>query len=169
MTTSPSFGAVGGPPPDIFTFDLKSGKMTEFSGVTCPDGSIGCGYANGIGYDSKTGVACTTTELDAGIAIYNVPEKTGFWGAHLPVPPSGVSQFYSGTYVANDPVHQLFLIAQPNSGSSSSGSSIQVYDESGHFVESINGFNFTDAGDVTSDHVFIRATSAAEMPSSASP
>ncbi len=148
MATSPSFGRVGGPPPDIFTFDLKSGKMTELSGVNCPDGGVGCGFPNGVGYDSKTGIACTTTELDAGVEIYNVPQKTGFWAAQLPVPPSGVAQFYSGTYVANDPIHQLFLIAQPHSGSSSSGSSIQVYDETGHFVESINGFNFTDAGDL---------------------
>ena len=61
MATSPSFGAAGGPPPVIWSIALKSGKMTHFPGVSCP-GSVGCGYANGIGYDSSTGIACTATE-----------------------------------------------------------------------------------------------------------
>jgi hypothetical protein len=108
--------------------------------VDCP-GSVRCGYANGIGYDSATGIACTTTELDGGVEFYNVPKQTGF---HQFLP--GAGQFFAGTYVINDPVNQLFLIAQPFSGSSSSGSSVVVFDENGNLVQSINGFNFTDAG-----------------------
>ncbi|HEX4013858.1 MAG TPA: hypothetical protein VHX17_08225 [Candidatus Cybelea sp.] len=141
MASSPSFGGAGGPPPVISAVDLKSGKVeSQFSGATCP-GLAGCGYANGIAYDSATGVACTTTELDGGIEFYNVAKQTGFREGLG----SGGSQLNAGAYVANDPVHQLFLIAQPFS-STSSGSSIQVYAENGDFVESIDGFDFTDAG-----------------------
>lgn len=140
MASSPSYGAAGGPPPEITTIDLHSGKLTQFSGVSCP-GSVGCGYANGIGYDSATGVACTTTELDGGVEFYDVAKQTGF---HELLPGGG--QSYAGAYVANDAVHQLFLIAQPISSVSGSASSIQVYKEDGTLLESINGFNFSDAG-----------------------
>ena len=141
MASSPSYGAAGGPPPLISTIDLKSGKIAQFSGVNCP-GSVGCGYANGIAYDSSTGVACTDTELDGGLEFYNVAKETG---THELLP-NGGGQFYAGAYVAGDAVHQLFLVAQPFSSTSGSGSSIQVYQENGSLLESINGFNFTDAG-----------------------
>jgi hypothetical protein len=142
MASSPSFGAAGGPPPVIWTVSLKSGKMTHFSGVNCP-GSVGCGYANGIGYDSSTGIACTTTELDAGVEFYDVAKQTGI-RVRLP---NNAGQINAGDFVANDPVNGLFLIAQPVS-STGSGSSIQVYNESGTLEESINGFNFSDASTV---------------------
>ncbi|HYL27729.1 MAG TPA: hypothetical protein VEW74_07825 [Candidatus Nitrosotalea sp.] len=141
MATSPSAGGAGGPPPVIATVNLASGKVTEFNGVNCP-GSVGCGFANGIGYDSATGVACTTTELDGGIEFYNVSKQTGFHE----LLPNGGGQTFAGTYVASDAANKLFLIAQPFSSTSQSGSSVQVYDENGSLVESINGFNFTDAG-----------------------
>lgn len=147
MASSPDGGAAGGPPPNIEAINLSSGKLSEFRGIDCGDGSLGCGSPNGIAYDSATGIACTTTELDAGIEFYHVAQKSGVW-EELPVPPSGVAQFYSGGYVASDPIHGLFLIAQPESGSSASGSSIQVYDESGNFVESIDGLNFTFNSDL---------------------
>lgn len=143
MASSPSFGEAGGPPPVITAFDLKTGKLTaQFNGVNCP-GSAGCGSANGIGFDSSTGIACTTTEIDGGVEFYDVAKKTGFHEE----PPNG-GQFYAGTYVAADTINHLFLIAQPFSSTSSSGSSIQVYQENGSLLESINGFNFTDAGDL---------------------
>ncbi|MGA8574617.1 MAG: hypothetical protein WB609_02880 [Candidatus Cybelea sp.] len=143
IATSPSAGGAGGPPPVIATVGLSSGKVAEFNGVNCP-GSVGCGYANGIAYDSQSGIACTTTELDGGIEFYNVAQETGFHE----LLPNGGGQFYAGAYVASDPVHQLFLIAQPFSSTSPSGSSVQVYGENGTLVESINGFSFTDAGDL---------------------
>lgn len=142
MASSPSDGAAGGPPPVISEIDLRTGKMfSQFSGADCP-GLERCGFANGIAYDSATGTACTTTELDAGVEFYNVAKQTGLREAM----PNGASQLNAGAYVANDPVHQLFLIAQPFSSTSGSGSSIQVYAENGDFVESIDGFDFTDAG-----------------------
>ena len=142
MASSPSYGAAGGPPPVITTVNLQSGKTKQFSGVSCP-GSVGCGYANGIGYDSGTGVGCTTTELDGGLEFYDVAKQTG---VHELLP-NGGGRFYAGGFVASDPVNKLFLIAQPDSSTSGSGSSIQVYQENGNLLESINGFDFTDAGD----------------------
>jgi hypothetical protein len=153
MATSPSYGAAGGPPPVIWTFDLKSGKMAHFSGVNCP-GSVGCGYANGIGVDSSTGIACTTTELDAGVEFYNVAKQTGI-RVQLP---NGAGQINAGAFVANDAVHGLFLVAQPVS-STSSGSSIQVYNESGTLEESINGFNFSNSSTVIPVRISINPTS----------
>ncbi len=141
MASSPSYGAAGGPPPLLSTIDLHSGKTTQFPGVNCP-GSVGCGYANGIAYDSNTGIACTDTELDGGVEFYSVAKKTG---THELLP-NGGGQYYAGAYVASDSVHQLFLVAQPISSTSGSGSSIQVYQENGSLLESINGFNFTNAG-----------------------
>lgn len=142
LATSPSAGEAGGPPPVIATVKLSSGTVTEFNGVNCP-GSVGCGYANGIAYDSATGIACTTTELDGGVEFYNVAAQT----ATHELMPNGGGQIYAGSYVINDPIHQLFLIAQPFSSTSGSGSSVQVYEENGTLDESINGFDFTDAGD----------------------
>jgi len=142
MASSPSFGAAGGPPPVIWTIDLKSGNIAHFPGVNCP-GLVGCGYANGIGYDSSTGVACTTTELDAGVEFYNVAKQTGI-RVQLP---NNASQLSSGAFVASDGLHGLFLIAQPVS-TTGPGSSIQVYNESGTLEESINGFSFSDASSV---------------------
>jgi hypothetical protein len=153
MATSPSFGAAGGPPPVIWTINLKSGKMTHFSGVNCP-GLVGCGYANGVGYDSSTGIACTTTELDAGVEFYNVAKQTGI-RVQLP---NNASQLSAGAFVANDAVHGLFLIAQPVS-TTGPGSSIQVYNESGTLEESVNGFNFSDASTVIPVRISINPTS----------
>jgi hypothetical protein len=154
MATSPSFGAAGGPPPVIFSIDLKSGKISHFSGVNCP-GSVGCGYANGIGYDSSTGVACTTTELDGGVEFYNVAKQTGI-RVQLP---GNAGQLEAGAFVANDAVNGLFLIAQPVSSTSSTGSSIQIYNESGTLEESINGFSFSDASSVIPVRISINPTS----------
>jgi hypothetical protein len=139
MATSPTGGHGG--VPKIWTIDLKTGKRSGFNGASCP-GSEGCGSPNGISYDSATGIACTTTELDAGIEFYDVPKRTGFHEV-LPVGQTDVAQYYSGTYVASDPLHKLCLVVQAESGSSPSGSSVQVYDENGSFVESIDGLNFT--------------------------
>jgi hypothetical protein len=152
MASSPSFGAAGGPPPVIWTVDLKSGKKTQFSGVSCP--GVGCGDANGIGYDSSTGIACTTTELDAGVEFYNVAKQTGI-RVQLP---NNASQLSAGDFVANDAINGLFLIAQPVS-TTGSGSSIQVYNESGTLEESINGFNFSDAATVIPVRISINPTS----------
>ncbi|HEY5426122.1 MAG TPA: hypothetical protein VIJ77_06180 [Candidatus Tumulicola sp.] len=140
VATSPSGGAAGGPPPLIASIDLKSGKATEFAGVDCP-GILRCGYALGIGYDSNTGIACTTTVFDGGVEFYHVAAKTG---THA-LMPNGGGQNADGGYVIADQMHKLFLIAQPFSSTAPSGSSIQVYGEDGTFVESVNGLDFTNS------------------------
>jgi hypothetical protein len=52
-------------------------------------------------------------------------------------------QLNSGAAVANDPVHKLFLVADPIFAPTG-GSAIVVYDEHGGLVESIPGFSFSN-------------------------
>jgi len=118
--------------PVIGVVDLTAGTFTEFTG-------IGFGFVNGLAVDSADGIARTTTEDDAGVEFYNLTTQTGFT---VTLPRSGGQQFYSGADVEFDPIHKLFLIAQPNSSSSPSGSSIYVYDTNGDLEETLNGFNF---------------------------
>jgi hypothetical protein len=58
----------------------------------------------------------------------------------------------AGADVAVDPVHHLFLVAQPNSSTSVGNSSIYVYDTSGTLVGSLHGFHFSNAGNVVAMH-----------------
>ncbi len=73
--------------------------------------------------------------------------------------PNNAGQLEAGAFVANDAVNGLFLIAQPVSSTSPSGSSIQVYNESGTLEESINGFSFSDASSVIPVRISINPTS----------
>ena len=50
-------------------------------------------------------------------------------------------------------MNNLFLVAQPNSSTAPSGSSIHVYDVSGNLIESINGLNFSNAFNVIPAHI----------------
>jgi hypothetical protein len=76
--------------------------------------------------------------------FYDLATLTGF---SQPLP-GATNQLFSGADVAVDPIHHLFLVAQPISSTSPSGSSIHVYDEDGTLVESLDGFNFSNAGNV---------------------
>lgn len=118
--------------PSIGIVDLKSGKTTTSTG-------LGYGLVNGIAVDPKAGVACMTTEIDAGVEFFDLKTRTGF---EVQLPNSGGSQIRSGSGVAMDPVHGLCLIAQPVSGSGTQASAIWVADEKGNFLEEITGFNF---------------------------
>jgi hypothetical protein len=115
-------------PPNLAKIDLGTGATSEFTGV-------GIGYVNGIAVDPDTGIACTTTEIDFSVEFYDLASETGF---AVPLP-GAVSQAQSGAAVAFDPIHQLFLVGQPMSSTAASGSSIQVFDELGNFIESVNG------------------------------
>jgi hypothetical protein len=126
----------------IATVDLTTGAFAKFTGV-------GLGDVNGIAVDPVTGTACTTTEIDFSVEFYNLATKTGF-AQPLPNAPN---QFYSGADVQFDPVNRLFLVAQPNSSTTFSGSSIHVYDVAGNLVESIDGLNFSNAGNVVPAHI----------------
>ena len=129
-------------PGKIATVNLTTGTFTKFTGV-------GLGDVNGLAVDSSSGTACTTTEIDFSVEFYNLATQTGF---AQPLP-GATNQFFSGADVEFDPVNKLFLVAQPNSSTASSGSSIHVYDVSGNLVESINGLNFSNAFNVIPAHI----------------
>jgi len=137
-----STGAVGGPPPTMAIVDLTAGSMLEFGGT-------GQGFVNGIAVDSEDGIAVTTTELDFTVEFYDLAAQTAF----SVVLPHAVNQLQSGADVEFDPLHRLFFIAQPVSSTAAGTSSIQVYDTKGNLVESINGFNFSNASSVIPVHI----------------
>jgi len=142
-----STGEVGGPPPVIALVDLTSGTVVEFNGLPGAP-PYRAGFVNGIAVDSADGIACTTTELDFSVEFYNLKKKTGF----AVTLPGATNQLQSGSDVEFDPVNKLFLVAQSES-STGSGSSIQVYDTKGNLVESLNGFNFSNAFNVVFTHI----------------
>ncbi|MGO9127017.1 MAG: hypothetical protein ACLP6G_19295 [Terriglobales bacterium] len=115
---------------EIGMADLATGKLTEFEG-------LGFGFINGIAVDSNTGIACTATEDDFSVEFYDLARQTGI----IVVLPGATSQAQSGLDVEVDPVHKLFLVGQEFSSTAPSGSSIQVFDEQGNYVESLNGFD----------------------------
>jgi len=131
-------------PGKIATVDLTTGAFTKFTGV-------GLGDVNGLAVDPATDTACTTTEIDFSVEFYNLATQTGF---AQPLP-GATNQFFSGADVEFDPVNHLFLVAQPNSSTASSGSSIHVYDVSGNLIESINGLNFSNAFNVVPAHIAV--------------
>ena len=131
--------------PVIGLADLGKGTFTEFTG-------IGFGFVNGIAVDSADDIACTTTEDDASVEFYDLNTQTGFT---VVLPNSGEQQFFSGADVEYDPIHKLFLVAQPNSSSASSGSTIYVYDINGVLQKTINGFSFSNAFNVVAAHIAI--------------
>ncbi len=143
---SPDGGAVGGSAPINVTIDLTSGEETQFQGLN--NGFYGSGYVNGMAVDSSTGIAATTTELNAQVEFYNLSQQSsGF--AQLPCT-TNTDQSYSAAGVANDPVNGLFLVSGPDA--CHGGGSIFVYDESGNLKETITGFSFPiDPGAVALD------------------
>jgi hypothetical protein len=131
-------------PGKIATVDLGSGAFTKFTGV-------GLGDVNGIAVDPLTNTACTTTEIDFSVEFYDLTTQIGF---AQPLP-GAVNQFFSGADVQFDPVNRLFLVAQPNSSTTFSGSSIHVYDVAGNLIESIDGLNFSNAFNVVPAHIAV--------------
>jgi hypothetical protein len=118
--------------PTIGIVNLKSGKTTTFQG-------LGYGDVNGIGVDSKTGIACTTTEIDAGVEFYDLKKRTGI---EVQLPNSEGSEEHSGSGVAVDSLHGVCIVAQPVSGDGTQASAIWVVDEKGNFLGEITGFDF---------------------------
>jgi hypothetical protein len=129
--------------PVIGLVDLTKGTFSEFTGV-------GFGFINGIAVDSADGIFCTTTEDDASVEFYTLATQTGFT---VVLPGSGGQQFFSGADVEFDSINKLFLIAQPNSSSASSGSTIYVYDTKGNLQETLNGFSFSNTFNVVPAHI----------------
>lgn len=136
IATSPDGGAVGGKVPLIALIDLRTGKIRSFNGVVIPP--FNSGYVNGLAVDSATGIACTTTELDAQVEFYNLANGIGF---HVGLPGANGNQGQTGGVVVSDPIHKLFLVAQPNGSVGPQGDSVvDVFDEHGNLIESITGF-----------------------------
>ncbi len=137
-------------PPMIGLANLTKGTFSAFTGV-------GTGDVNGIAVDSADGIACTSTEIDFSVQFYDLATQTGF----SEVLPGATQQIYSGADVEYDAIHKLFLVAQPVSSTSPSGSSIQVYDTSGNFVESINGLSFSNASNVIPVYIALHPSARA--------
>ena len=129
--------------PVIGVADLTKSTFSEFNG-------LGFGFINGIAVDSADNIACTTTEDDASVEFIDLSTQSGFT---VVLPNSGQNQFFSGADVEFDPINKLFLVAQSNSSSASSGSSIYVYDKNGVLQKTINGFNFSNAFNVIPAHI----------------
>jgi len=142
-----SDGRVGGPPPVIALVNLATGAITQFQGIPGPP-PFRQGFINGLAVDSEDGIACTTTELDFSVEFYDLKTKTGF----SQVLPGATGQTQSGSDVEFDPLNKLFLVAQ-SSSSTGPGSSIHVYDIRGNLVESLDGFNFSNASNVVFTHI----------------
>jgi hypothetical protein len=132
--------------PVIGVADLGKGTFTEFTG-------IGFGFVNGIAVDSADNIACTTTEDDASVEFYDLTMQTGFT---VVLPNSGEQQIFSGADVEFDATHKLFFVAQPVSSSSSTGSTIYVYNTAGVLQETLNGFSFSNASNVIAMHIALK-------------
>lgn len=120
---------------EIGFVDLSQHTFSEFPG-------LGLGFVNGIAVDSADGIACTTTAIDDGVEFYNLANQAGFETSMESVNGQPAS---FGTDVQFDPINKLFLIAQPIP-QIKNGSSVQVFDTSGNFVEGIGGLNLPVAG-----------------------
>jgi hypothetical protein len=139
LAFSPDGGAVGGLPPRYATVDLTTGKTTQWSGIN--PGPLGAGSVNGLAFDSKTGIAATTTELNAQVVFYHLDSRKAVF---VQLPGTGpTDQLNSGAAIASDPRHKLFLVAEPVYAPTGD-SAIVVYDEKGDLVEAIPGFHFSN-------------------------
>jgi hypothetical protein len=139
---SPDGGRVGGSAPVNVLINLQNGTETKFNGYN--NGEFGAGFVNGLAVDPNTGVAATTTELNAQVEFYDLNAKTGVTAVQLPCT-GNTSQGNSGAGIAVDPVHKLFLVTDPFYCSGSQGSALLVYDEQGNLIETITGFKFAIA------------------------
>jgi hypothetical protein len=138
IAESPDGGAVGGKAPINFLFDLTTAKSTQFNGYN--NGPYHAGYVTGLATDLNTGVTATGTELNAQVEFYDMATETGITAVQLPCT-GDTDQLYSSGAIAVDPVNKLFLVTEPeNACNNGSGSAIIVYDESGNYVETIDGF-----------------------------
>jgi hypothetical protein len=150
--------------PVIGLADLTQGTFSEFTG-------IGYGFVNGLAVDSADGIFCTTTEDDASVEFYDLATETGFF---VVLPGSGEQQIFSGGDVEFDPIHKLFLVAQPISSSVPNVSTIYVYSIHGNLIETLNDFGFTNPADVVGVHIalhpstrsgYVNATDSNEIQS----
>jgi len=139
IALSPDAGAVGEPgeAPINVVINLSTGASTQFNGFN--NGTFGAGEVNGLAVDPNTGIGATTTELNAQVEFYNMASETGVSAAQLPCT-GPEDEAFSGGGVAVDQVNKLFLVAAPDACDDGNVGAIEVYDESGKFIEAIKGF-----------------------------
>ena len=140
IALSPDSGAVGGDPPLNVIVDLNSGKTSQFNGYNF--GPYHAGSVNGMAVDPNTGVAATTTELNAEVEFYDMVKKRGITAVQLPCT-GNADQLSSGSGIAVDPVNKLFLVAEASY--CGGGGAIVIYDEAGNLVNTVTGFDFVGA------------------------
>jgi hypothetical protein len=140
LALSPDCGAVHGEAPLNVLVNLSTGAMTQFNGYN--NGPYHAGDVTGLAVDPNTGVAATVTELNAQVEFYDLANQQGIVAVQLPCT-GDTSQLNSGSNIAVDPVHKLFLVTETYYCSSSPAGAIVVYDETGKLVETITGFSFS--------------------------
>jgi hypothetical protein len=138
LALTPDAGEPAGQPPINVLLDLTTGKQQRFEGLN--EGPYGSGGVEGLAVDPNTGIAATTTELNAQVEFYDFTKNTAT-AVQLPCT-SDTDEEASGTGIANDPVNHLFLVTEYQYCDGSQGSAIIVYDETGALVETITGFPF---------------------------
>ena len=136
-------------PPKIGIVNLSNGSFFKFTG-------LGLGVINGIAVDSEDNVICSTTSFDPAVQFYNLNTGSRI-NVLLPNTTENDGTF-RGQAVEFDPINKLFLVAQPFTSTGSSGSSIQVYDIDGTFVESVDGLSFNGTGNVFPVHIALNPT-----------
>jgi hypothetical protein len=127
-------------PSEIILANLTSGKTTSF------DIGLGSGEIMGIAVDSEDDIADVATFGDASVSFYDLKNKTGF-SEVLPFIPQNCDDACTANDVEYDPIHKLFLVAQPLSSQqvNANFSTIYVYNTRGDLLETLNGFQFTTA------------------------
>jgi hypothetical protein len=132
-------------PPMVGIMDLSTGVFTKFPG-------LGLGVINGIAVDPQDGIACTDTSFDSSVQFYSLTSKKGI---SVPVPGDPQNSLFAGQHIVYDSLNKLFLVAQPFSSTTATGSSILVYDTAGNFVESVDGLSFNGESNVIPVHIAI--------------
>lgn len=135
---TPDGGRVGGEAPVNVLVDMSTGKTKQFKGLN--EGPYGSGDVNGMAVDPNTGIAATTTELNAQAEFYDLKKQAGF-AVQLPCT-DDTDQSQSGSGITVDPINKLFLVTMQSYCSGSQGSAIVVYDEEGNLAETLTGFDF---------------------------
>ena len=135
---TPDGGRVGGEAPVNVLVNLTTGAQKQFNGLN--EGPYGSGDVNGLAVDPNTGMAATTTELNAQVEFYDLKKQAGI-AVQLPCTGSA-SEYSSGSGIANDPINHLFLVTEYYYCDASQGSAILVYDEHAKLIETITGFAF---------------------------
>jgi len=113
---------------DIALVDLATGNIKEFTD------HLGIGTVDGLALDPASGIAVTTTLVDAGVEFYDLAHRTGF---EVTIP--NASELDAGLDVEFDALHRVFLVEQYSSTGNPNDPQprIYVYDEQGHVLETI--------------------------------